>query len=93
MKRGIHPQMYEVELVLTNGQSIRIFAAYSKHKVVHLSDDMYKHAAWTGTYEVGRSRDSKVHNFKQKKRAYMSNLYSRDQTRILSLSDILVKQI
>lgn len=48
MKKGIHPAMNTVKVIMTNGDSINIETTYSKGKEMRLDIDPFNHPAWTG---------------------------------------------
>ena len=46
MKKGIHPEYHEINVVRTDGKSVKMYSAVKKDMV--LSTDNLNHSAWTG---------------------------------------------
>lgn len=46
MKKGIHPEYFEINVKRTDGKSIKMYSSVKKDLV--LSTDNLNHSAWTG---------------------------------------------
>lgn len=47
MKKGIHPEYFEINVKRTDGKTIKMYSAVKKDLV--LSMDNLNHSAWTGS--------------------------------------------
>ena len=46
MKKGIHPEYYEINVTMTDGNTVKMYSSVKKDLV--LSTDNLNHSAWTG---------------------------------------------
>ena len=60
MKKGIHPEYHEINVTMTDGNTVKMYSSVKKDLV--LSTDNLNHSAWTGQ----RSNGQRAAKFKNK---------------------------
>lgn len=66
MKKGIHPELHEVTINTTNGESFKTMSASSKLTIMTPNIDIYNHPAWTGVDNRALDSVSNVAKYKKK---------------------------
>ncbi|MDB1135565.1 50S ribosomal protein L31 [Candidatus Anaplasma sp. TIGMIC] len=69
MRRGIHPEVYPITVVFTNGTERDMLSSAGKpdEKVkVHLESDRFNHPAWNPGLRSGSTRNSRAAKFLNK---------------------------
>ncbi|MCR5194148.1 MAG: 50S ribosomal protein L31 [Alphaproteobacteria bacterium] len=64
MKKGIHPEYYEINVTRTDGKTVKMFS--SKNKDLVLSVDCCNHPAWTGQRSNVSDKGRRTADFKKK---------------------------
>ena len=64
MKKGIHPEYYEINVTRTDGKTVKMFS--SKNKDLVLSVDCCNHPAWTGQRSNEGVKGKRAEEFKNK---------------------------
>lgn len=64
MKKGIHPEYFEIDVACTNGKTIKMFSSANKN--LTLSTDCYNHPAWTGQRSNAAEKGQRTDSFKKK---------------------------
>lgn len=64
MKKGIHPEYYEIDVTRTDGEIIKMFSSVNKN--LTLSTDNLNHSAWTGQRSNAGEKGQRAAEFKSK---------------------------
>ncbi len=64
MKKGIHPEYYEINVTRTDGEIIKMFSSVNKD--LTLSTDNLNHSAWTGQRSNAGEKGQRAAEFKSK---------------------------
>jgi len=64
MKKGIHPEYFEIEVTRTDGKTIKMFSSVNKNMT--LSTDCCNHPAWTGQRSNTTEKGQRTDSFKKK---------------------------
>ena len=64
MKKGIHPEYYEIDVTRTDGEIIKMFSSVNKN--LTLSTDNLNHSAWTGQRSNAGEKGPRAAEFKSK---------------------------
>ncbi len=64
MKKGIHPEYFEIKVTRTDGKTIPMFSSVKKDLV--LSTDNLNHSAWTGQRNNAGDKGQRAADFKSK---------------------------
>jgi len=64
MKKGIHPDYYEINVTRTDGKTVKMFSSVKKDLV--LSTDNLNHSAWTGQRSNAGEKGRRTADFKKK---------------------------
>ncbi len=64
MKKGIHPEYYEINVTRTDGKTVKMYSSVKKDLV--LSTDNLNHAAWTGQRTNAAEKGQRATKFKNK---------------------------
>lgn len=64
MKKGIHPEYYEINVTMTDGNVVKMYSSVKKDLV--LSTDNLNHSAWTDQKTNVSTRGQRVADFKNK---------------------------
>ncbi|MBO8407115.1 MAG: 50S ribosomal protein L31 [Proteobacteria bacterium] len=64
MKKGIHPEYYEINVTMTNGKTVKMYSSVNKDLV--LSTDNLNHSAWTGQRNNASEKGQRAAEFKNK---------------------------
>lgn len=64
MKKGVHPEYFEIDVACTNGKTIKMFSSANKN--LTLSTDCYNHPAWTGQRSNAAEKGQRTDSFKKK---------------------------
>ncbi len=66
MKKGIHPQYNEYDVVLTTGEVVKMRSTLSRKDALKLDIDPNNHPAWTGKRNLTDIGGGAADKFKQK---------------------------
>jgi large subunit ribosomal protein L31 len=67
MKRDIHPELHEIEVVMTDGSKFQVRSTWGKKgDTLNLDIDPLSHPAWTGGQQNLVDRGGRVSKFKNK---------------------------
>ena len=69
MKKGIHPEVYPITVVFTNGEEREMLSTCGKKNEmvrVHLESDRFNHPAWNPGLRSGVTRNSRAAKFLSK---------------------------
>ena len=64
MKKGIHPEYYEINVTTTDGKTIKMYSSVNRDLV--LSMDNLNHPAWTGQRNNDGVKGKRAADFKNK---------------------------
>lgn len=64
MKKGIHPEYYEINVTMTDGNTVKMYSSVNKDLV--LSTDNLNHSAWTGQRNSAGEKGQRANKFKSK---------------------------
>lgn len=64
MKKGIHPEYFEINVTRTDGKTVKMFSSVKKDLV--LSTDNLNHSAWTGQRSNAGEKGRRTADFKKK---------------------------
>lgn len=64
MKKGIHPEYYEINVTTTDGKTVKMYSSVKKDLV--LSMDNLNHPAWTGQRNNDAAKGKRAADFKNK---------------------------
>jgi large subunit ribosomal protein L31 len=66
MKKGIHPEYNEYDVILTTGEKVRMRSTLKRTEPLKLDIDPSTHSAWTGKRTMSDSAGSAADRFKKK---------------------------
>ncbi|MBQ6110238.1 MAG: 50S ribosomal protein L31 [Alphaproteobacteria bacterium] len=64
MKKGIHPEYYEINVTTTDGKTVKMYSSVNRDLV--LSMDNLNHPAWTGQRNNDSVKGKRAAEFKNK---------------------------
>ncbi len=64
MKKGIHPEYHEINVTMTDGNTVKMYSSVKKDLV--LSTDNLNHSAWTGQRSNVGEKGRRAAQFKDK---------------------------
>ncbi len=64
MKKGIHPEYHEINVTMTDGNTVKMYSSVKKDLV--LSTDNLNHSAWTGQRSNVAEKGQRATKFKNK---------------------------
>mgnify|MGYP001777375122 FL=1 len=64
MKKGIHPEYYEINVTMTDGNTVKMYSSVKKDLI--LSTDNLNHSAWTGQRNNAGEKGQRAAKFKNK---------------------------
>ena len=64
MKKGIHPEYYEINVTMTDGKTVKMYSSVNKDLV--LSTDNLNHSAFTGQRNNAGKKGQRAAEFKSK---------------------------
>ena len=64
MKKGIHPEYHEINVTMTDGNTVKMYSSVKKDLV--LSTDNLNHSAWTGQRSNTGEKGARAAGFKSK---------------------------
>lgn len=64
MKKGIHPEYHEINVTMTDGNTVKMYSSVKKDLV--LSTDNLNHSAWTGQRNNAAEKGQRAAKFKDK---------------------------
>ncbi|SCV65073.1 50S ribosomal protein L31 [Anaplasma phagocytophilum] len=69
MKKGIHPEVYPITVIFTNGEEREMLSTSGKSEEmvrVHLESDRFNHPAWNPGLRTSGTRNSRAAKFVSK---------------------------
>ena len=64
MKKGIHPEYHEINVTMTDGNTVKMYSSVKKDLI--LSQDNLNHSAWTGQRTNTADKGQRATEFKSK---------------------------
>lgn len=64
MKKGIHPEYHEINVTMTDGNTVKMYSSVKKDLI--LSTDNLNHTAWTGQRSNAGDKGQSAAKFKSK---------------------------
>ena len=66
MKKGIHPELREITIQMTNGKVFKTMSTYKRGDLINLDIDPHNHPAWTGIDKGAMENSSGVAKYRKK---------------------------